>query len=58
MLMNSAQVEFKEEEKVHQLIENMDIGNLDSLPSNIGLEEANSQHVFHYFLCLVKRLEY
>jgi hypothetical protein len=46
MSTNSIQVEFKEEDIVHQMIKDMDLGNQDSLPSNIGLEEANNHHVF------------
>jgi hypothetical protein len=44
---NSVKADFKEEDTVHQVMEDMDLGNQNSLPSIIGLEEANSHHVFH-----------
>jgi hypothetical protein len=47
MLTNSTQVEFKKEDKIHQQIEDIDLGNYDSLLSIIRLEEANIRHVFH-----------
>jgi hypothetical protein len=47
MLTNSIQANFKEEDTIHQMMEDMDLGNHDSHPSNIGQEEANNHHVFH-----------
>jgi len=47
MSTNSIQTDFKEEDIVHEMKKDMDLGNQDSLPSNIGLEQANNHHVFH-----------
>lgn len=55
MSVNSAQEDLKEEDTVHQMMENMDLGNQDSHPTNIGQDEAISKHVFHYFLCFVNQ---
>jgi hypothetical protein len=38
--MNSAPDDPKEEETVHQMIEDMDLGNQESHPTNIGQDEA------------------
>jgi hypothetical protein len=45
MSTNSVQADF-EEDTAHQMMEDMDLGNQNSLPSKIGQEEANSHHVF------------
>lgn len=42
----SVQVELKEEDTVHQMLEDMDLEKQNSLPSNHGQEEAISRHVF------------
>jgi hypothetical protein len=47
MSTNSIQADLKEEDIVHQMTKDMDLGNQDSLPSNNGLEQANNHHVFH-----------
>jgi hypothetical protein len=46
MSTNSIQVDLKEEHTVHHMMEDMDLGNHNSLPTNLGQEEANSHHVF------------
>jgi hypothetical protein len=46
MSTNYVQANLKEEETIHQMLEDMDIGQQNSLPSNIGQEEANNHHVF------------
>jgi hypothetical protein len=46
MLVNSVQEGLKEEDIVHQMTEDMVLGNQDSHLSNIGQDEANSHHVF------------
>lgn len=45
MLTTSVQVDLKED-TVHQMMEDMDLGNYDSLPTNLGQEESNSHHIF------------
>jgi hypothetical protein len=47
MSMNSSQEVLKEEDNVHQMMEDMDLGNQDSHPTNIGQDEAIKKHVFH-----------
>ena len=47
MSMNSGQGELKEEDIVHQLIEDTKIMKHDSIPTNIGMEEATNCHIFH-----------
>jgi len=47
MSINYVQVEFKEEEIVHQLKEAMDIEQWNSLPFDVGKEEAINEYVFH-----------
>lgn len=47
MSTNSVHTELKEDDTVHQMLEDMDIGNQESHPTNLGLEEADSYHVFH-----------
>lgn len=47
MSVNSAPRELKEEDNVHQLAEDIEIVKQDYVPSNVGLEEAVSHHVFH-----------
>lgn len=42
MLVNSAQENLKKEDTVHQMMEDMDLGNQDSQPTNIGQDEAMS----------------
>lgn len=42
MLVNSAQEDLKKEDTVHQMMEDMDLGNQDSQPTNIGQDEAMS----------------
>jgi hypothetical protein len=37
----------KEEEIMHQMMEDMDLGIQESHPTNIGKDEANNKHVFH-----------
>jgi hypothetical protein len=46
MSVNSSQGELKEEDTVHQLVEDMEIRNQDFVPSNVGLEEATNGHIF------------
>jgi hypothetical protein len=45
MSINFGQGEVKEEDKVHQLFEAMEIGEKEFVPTNLGLEEATN-----YFL--------
>jgi hypothetical protein len=47
MSVNSIQEGLKEEDIVHQMMEDMDLGNQDSHLSNIGQDEANNHHIFH-----------
>jgi hypothetical protein len=47
MSVNLAQEDLKEEDTVHQMMEDMDLGNQDSHPTNIGQDEAINKHVFH-----------
>lgn len=46
MSINSVLANLKGEETVHQIKDNMDIEQENSLPSIIGQEEANNHHVF------------
>lgn len=45
--INSVQEDLKEEETIHQLKDDMEIEQQNSLPSNVGQEEPYSHHVFH-----------
>ena len=47
-------LEFKENNMIHLLHANMDIGNQESHPTNLGLEDANCGHAFHLILCYAK----
>jgi hypothetical protein len=47
MSVNLTPDDLKEEETIHQMIEDMDLGNQESHPTNIGQDEALSKHVFH-----------
>jgi hypothetical protein len=47
MFFNFVQADFNEEETIHQIKYAMDIERHNSLPYNVGQEEANNQHVFH-----------
>jgi hypothetical protein len=46
MSMNSGQWELKEDDIVHQLIEDTEIVNHDSIQTNIGMEEVTNCHIF------------
>lgn len=48
--VNPGQGEQKEEDTVQQFIEDMEIGDKESVPTNIGLEEATSCHIFHQLM--------
>jgi hypothetical protein len=43
---NSGHGEPKEEDIVHQLLEDMEIGEQESMPTKHGLEEAIRHHIF------------
>jgi hypothetical protein len=45
MLINLVQSNFKEEERMHQMKDDMDIGQQNS-PSNVGQEESINHYVF------------
>jgi hypothetical protein len=47
MSMNYVPDEPKEEETIHQMLEDMDLGNQESQPTNIGQDEAHNKHVFY-----------
>ena len=47
MSINSSKGYFKEEDIVHLLIEDMMLGKQDFVPSNVGMEDDISHHVFH-----------
>lgn len=47
MSVNSTQEDLKEEDAVHQMMKDMDLGNQESHPTNIGQDEAINKHVFH-----------
>jgi hypothetical protein len=43
--------DLKEEEAIHQMIEDMDLDDHESHPTNINQDEALGKHVFHqYFM--------
>jgi len=37
----------KEEETIHQMMEDVDLGIQESHPTNIGQDEAMNKHIFH-----------
>jgi hypothetical protein len=41
MSVNSTQEDLKEEDIVHQMMEDMDLGNQDSHPTNIGTRQSH-----------------
>jgi hypothetical protein len=45
--LNSVLDKPKEEETVHQMLEEMDLGNQGSQPTNIGQDEVHNKHFFH-----------
>lgn len=47
MSVKSVPDEPKEEETVHQMLEDMDMGNQGSQPTNIGQDEVRSKDVFY-----------
>jgi hypothetical protein len=47
MSVKSVPDEPKEEETVHQMLEDMDMGNQGSQPTNIGQDEVHSKDVFY-----------
>jgi hypothetical protein len=47
MSMNYVLKEPKEEETTHQMLEDMELGNKELRPSNIGQDEAHNKHVFY-----------
>jgi hypothetical protein len=47
MSINYDNLEFKEDDTIQQMLEDMDLVNQESLPTNLGLKEANNHHVFH-----------
>jgi len=48
MSINLALFNIKEEEIVHKMIKDMDLGIWESYPINIGQDEVNNKHIFHY----------
>jgi hypothetical protein len=46
MFVNSGHEEPKEGNTVYQLLEGMEIGKHESMPTNMGFEEATSRHIF------------
>jgi len=46
MSTNYIQANLKEEDTIHERMEDMDLGNHNALPSNLKQEEANSHQVF------------
>lgn len=47
MSVNSVPDDPKEEETIHQILEDMDLGNQASQHTNIIQDEAHNKHVFH-----------
>lgn len=56
MSVNSSLDDLKEEKTVHQMIEDMDLGNQESHPTNIGQDEALNKHVFRWYFMLCRAL--
>jgi hypothetical protein len=47
MLVHSSLDDLKDEETIHQTLEDIDLSNHESHPTNIGRDEALNKHVFH-----------
>jgi hypothetical protein len=47
MSINLAQEDLKEEDIVHQMMDDMDMGIQDSHLTNIGQDKTINKHVFH-----------
>jgi len=46
VLVNYCQVKPKQEDIVHQLFEDMEIGEQEPMPTNLVLEETTNHHIF------------